>query len=263
MSFLCIATGNMVQCHIPGTASAARFLASAVPGHHRLKRRFADALPIPQLALGPGGLHRGAADHLTNLAGLLCKGAHLRLHILAMQPHHFRQIPGMHQLVRVVERGFRVPLDIGDRLEADVLGTGTHGGAALLERTRCRLRVGEELLKGLACLLNARFGHRPHFLWNFETFTHLFIHGATPCFAQRALRLPATGGLRKPADEIAVMTQGAVPPAWAATGILKLTTHEAPRGSASDGIQRELRLSRLWLPPPWTCHPGRAILTVR
>src|SRR5262249_30237129 len=96
MSFLCIATGNVVQCHMPGGAGSAAppgGIAEADPTLDAAWRR------IRPSDLGLGGLHRAALNHLAHLACLLGQRAHLCLHIFAVQPHRLGQILGVQQLL--------------------------------------------------------------------------------------------------------------------------------------------------------------------
>src|SRR5215472_2334003 len=118
---------------------------------------------------GLGSLHRRMTESLAHFAGLLSQGAHLRLDVFAVQLHHLGQILGVQEVLGVIKRGPHVLLGKSQRLCTDVFGAGAHRLVALLDRTRGRLRTGEELLEGLARLLEARFSHRAHLFRNFET----------------------------------------------------------------------------------------------
>jgi hypothetical protein len=58
-----------------------------------------------------------------------------------VQPHHLRQILGLEQLLPVVQGSLDVLFGIGNRLAADVLGTGAGARALLLDPGRGLLGV--------------------------------------------------------------------------------------------------------------------------
>src|SRR6266403_4405553 len=189
MSILCNAMQFKVQCRMPDPDGVRfrRVNPSIPPAANPAKPLSGSGDTPPSLVEGferPQlfGLAASIAARLTIWPiSLACSArAHLRLDIFAVQPHHFRQILGVQQLFGIVQRGLHVLFGVGYRLGADVLRAGANGCTSLLERSGGLLCAGQEFIKGLAGLLEARLGHRSHILWNLETVTPFIAHGATP-----------------------------------------------------------------------------------
>src|SRR5215472_13532154 len=144
---------------------------------------------------GLGSLHRRMADSLAHFAGLLGQGAHLRLDVFAVQLHHLGQILGVQEVLGVIKRGLHVLLGKSQRLCTDVFGAGAHRLVALLDRTRGRLRTGEELLEGLARLLEAPFS--PRFFRHYVSNAALLRWWSDAELALRRGRLPCEGRNRR------------------------------------------------------------------
>ena len=113
------------------------------------------------------------------------------LHIAAVQPHHLGQIARVKQRLGVVQRGLHVLFGIGNRLGPDVPGAGANRLAALLDGIRGRRRAGDQLPEHLAGLLEARFRHRLHVLWNLEMLTPLVAHGPSPVLLHKWPGVPS------------------------------------------------------------------------
>src|SRR4051812_25141433 len=114
-----------------------------------------------------------------------------------MQPHDLGQILGTQQLLGIVKRSRHVLFGVRDRLAADVLGARPNARALAFDLRGGLLRLGHEIFKGLAGLIEARLRHRSHFLWNFETVASIVSHRATPlrCRAVDPAYRPMASGM--------------------------------------------------------------------